>query len=64
MKAQEFQTIVKSRLSKLSTEDLIEQVKSLSLDLRKEVTIIFETALSILEERLPENEFIQLCDSL
>jgi hypothetical protein len=51
-------------MSTLTTNDLIESVKKLSNDFTESATRVFDIALEILMERMPEQEFINLCDSL
>jgi len=56
--------ILNNKIKEQTTEGLIEQVKLLSTDLRKEASLVFELTLSELETRLPEQEYIELCESL
>ena len=64
MTTQEFKTIAANNLNKLSTADLIAEVKKLATDLSNGADIVFDVALDILINRLPENEFIELCNTL
>jgi hypothetical protein len=61
---QEFKKVAIEKMSTLTTNDLIESVKKLSNDFTESATRVFEIALEILMERMPEQEFINLCDSL
>jgi hypothetical protein len=61
---QEFKKVAIEKMSTLTTNDLIESVKKLSNDFSESATRVFDIALEILMERMPEQEFINLCDSL
>jgi len=61
---QEFKKVAIEKMSTLTTNDLIESVKKLSNDFTESATRVFDIALEILMERMPEQEFINLCDSL
>lgn len=60
----EFKTIAISKLSTLSTADLIAQVRKLANDFSTGAQLVFDAAMDILIEKLPESEFVQLCNSL
>jgi hypothetical protein len=60
----EFKTIATEKLNTLSTNDLIIAVKELSSNFSSAAEYVFNVCLDILMNRLPENEFIELCDSL
>ena len=64
MTTQEFKAIATSRLNSLSTNDLIVEVKRLANDFSTGAELISDVAMDILMNRLPENEFIQLCNTL
>lgn len=64
MTTQEFTTIATTKLNTLSTNDLIIEVKKLSTDLSNNASYVFDIALDILMARLPENEFVNLCNQL
>lgn len=64
MTTQEFKTIATIKLNTLSTNDLIIEVKKLSTDLSNNASYVFDIALDILMSRLPENEFVNLCNQL
>ena len=60
----DFKKVATEKMSTLPTSDLIESVKKLSSDFTESATRVFDIALEILMERLPEQEFIKLCNSL
>ena len=64
MTASEFTTIAKSRLNTLPTNDLIVELKKLMNDFTSAANMVQDIVLDILMERLPEAEFIELCNSL
>lgn len=64
MTTQDFNTIATAKLSKLSTSELVSEVKKLSNDFSDSASMVFDIALKVLMERLEESEFIQLCNSL
>ncbi len=64
MTTQEFRMIASNKLSKLSTEDLILEVKKFSNDFSKEATLLSDIILDILMERMQVQHFIKLCTSL
>jgi hypothetical protein len=64
MTASEFTTIATSRLSALPTNDLIVELKKLMNDFTSAANMVQDIVLDILMERLPESEFIELCNSL
>ena len=64
MTTQEFKNIAISKLNALSTSDLVNEVKKLAGNLSDGADFISDAALDILINRLPENEFIELCETL
>ena len=64
MTTQELKNIATIKLEKLSTNDLINEAKKLSNDLSDSASMVLDCVLDLLLVRLPENEFINLCDSL
>lgn len=60
----EFKTIAANKLNALSTSDLIAEVKTLANDFSTGAELVFDVAMDILMERLPENEFVELCNTL
>ena len=64
MTTQEFKTTTASKFNLLSTYDLIVEVKKLSNDFSIGADLIFDVAMDILMERLPECEFIEPCNEL
>ena len=64
MTASEFTTIATLRLKALPTNDLIVELKKLMNDFTSAANIVQDIVLDILMERLPEAEFIELCNSL
>jgi hypothetical protein len=64
MTTQEFKTIATNKLNNISNADLIEEVKKLANDFSTGAELVFEVAMDILMNRLPENEFVDLCNTL
>ena len=64
MKKQDFILIAIEKLEKLSTEDLISQVKRLTNVFSDGAMIVSNCILDILENRMEEDNFITLCESL
>ena len=64
MTTENFKTIATQKLNTLSTNDLIVAVKELSSNFTESAEYVFDVCLDILINRLSENEFIELCDSL
>ena len=64
MTNQEFKTIATNKLNVLSTTDLIAEVKKLANDFSNGAELVSDVAMDILMNRLPENEFVELCNTL
>ena len=64
MTTQEFKTIATNKLNVLSTTDLIAEVKKLANDFSTGAELVSDVAMDILMNRLPENEFVELCNTL
>jgi hypothetical protein len=64
MTASEFTKIATLRLNALPTNDLIVELKKLMNDFTSAANMVQDIVLDILMERLPESEFIELCNSL
>ena len=64
MKTQDFKNLAKTNLSSRSTSDLIAEVKKLANDFSNGASLVSEVALEILMERMPESEFVALCNEL
>jgi hypothetical protein len=64
MTLSQFNQIATQELSKLSTNDLLDTAKNLSTDYSTAADKVFNVILDILMIRLPENEFVNFCDSL
>lgn len=64
MTTQEFKNIATKKINSLSTEDLITEAKKLVNDFSDSASLVFEIVLDVLCNRLPENEFIELTNSL
>jgi hypothetical protein len=64
MTTENFKTIAVQKLNTLSTTDLIVAVKELSNNFTESAEYVFDVCLDILMKRLPENDFVELCDSL
>ena len=64
MTTQEFKKIAANKLNSLSTNDLIAEIKKLATDFSNGADLVSDVAMDILMERLPENEFVELCNTL
>lgn len=64
MTTQEYKLIAANKLNTLSTADLINQVKNLQNDLSQAAMLLNDVILDIQMERMPESEFIQLCETI
>ena len=64
MTASEFTKIATLRLNALPTNDLIVELRKLMNDFTSAANMVQGIVLDILMERLPESEFIELCNSL
>ena len=60
----EFKTIAAQKLNTLSTIDLIAELKKLSDNFSAGAELVYDVCMDILINRLPENEFVELCDNL
>jgi hypothetical protein len=56
--------IIKKTLSKTSTNLLKEMISKLMYNYEDGAGLVFNLALSELETRLPESEYVLFCDSL
>lgn len=64
MTSLEFKAIATNKLNTISTADLIVEVKKLVNDFSNGAELVFDVAMDILMNRMPENEFVELCNSL
>lgn len=64
MTTQEFKNLTASKLQSVKTEELIATVKRMNNDFREGVDLVIDVIMDILMVRLPENEFVELCNSL
>ena len=64
MTTENFKTIAAQKLNTLSTNDLIIEVKKLKDNFEKSAEYVFDICIDILMDRMPENNFVELCDSL
>jgi hypothetical protein len=64
MTIEQFTQTAKVNMSKISTSDLMLEVKKLSNDFSDSATMVFDIALDILMDRLPESEFVNFCNNL
>lgn len=64
MTTQEYKLIAANKLNTLSTADLINQVKNLQNDLSQAAMLLNDVILDILMERMPESEFIEICETI
>jgi hypothetical protein len=56
--------IIKEKLNNLSVEELKNVIKELVNDFREGTNTVFCFALDVLENKIPENEYINFCDNL
>lgn len=56
--------IAKTNFQAINTNELIDTLKKYNSDFRDGVEIAIDAILDILMGRLPENEFVELCNSL
>ena len=61
---EQFKTTATEQLNKLSTNDLIVEVKKLVNDFSNEAELVYDLVMDLLIERMPEDKYIQLCNSL
>jgi nitrogen regulatory protein PII-like uncharacterized protein len=64
MTTEQFKAIATEQLSKLSTNDLIVEVKKLVNDFSREAEFVYDVVMDLLIERMPEDQYVQLCNSL
>ena len=64
MTTEQFKAIATEQLNKLSTNDLIIEVKKLVNDFSREAELVYDVVMDLLIERMPEDQYIQLCNSL
>ena len=55
---------MEQKISEISVSKLLEMVHLLKCDDREESNMVLDAILKTLEERIPENEFIHLCETL
>lgn len=60
----ELKQIAVTKFQTISTKELIATVKQINNDFRDGVDIAIDAIMDILIVRLPENEFVELCNSL
>jgi nitrogen regulatory protein PII-like uncharacterized protein len=64
MNTAQFKAIATEQLNKLSTNDLIVEVKKLVNDFSNEAELVYDVVMDLLIERMPEDQYVQLCNSL
>ena len=64
MNKEQFKNIAIEKLSKLTTSDLIAEAKKMSNDFSDYSCLIMDAILDVLIVRMPENEFVALCNEL
>lgn len=64
MTTEQFKTIATEKMQTLPTNDLMVEIKKLVNDFSDAGSLVMDVALDILMERMPENEFVNFCDSL
>jgi len=60
----EFKTLCTKKLENQNTNELARELKKLMNNTSKGVDLIIESILDILESRLDEKEFVELCNTL
>lgn len=64
MTTQELKNLTASKLQSVKTEELIATVKRMNNDFIEGIDLVIDVIMDILMVRLPENEFVELCNSL
>ena len=64
MTTAEFTATATANLNKVSTSELMVEVQRLTLDFSDAAQMVWDVAMNILMERLPETEYINFCNSL
>lgn len=64
MTTQEFKNLTASKLQSVKTEELIATVKRMNNDFIEGIDLVIDVIMDILMVRLPENEFVELCNNL
>ena len=52
------------KLSKLNIDELAEIVGRMMNDTRSEATAVIDAALSVMESKMPEGDFVRFCEKL
>lgn len=52
------------KLSKLNIDELAEIVGRMMSDTRSEATAVIDAALSVMESKMPEADFVRFCEKL
>lgn len=52
------------KLSKLNIDELAEIVGRMMNDTRSEATVVIDAALSVMESKMPEADFVRFCEKL
>ena len=64
MTTEQFKATATEQLSKVSTNDLIVEVKKLVNNFSREAELVYDVVMDLLIERMPEDQYIELCNSL
>jgi hypothetical protein len=64
MTTAEFTATATANLNKVSTSELMVEVQRLTSDFSDAAQMVWDVAMNILMERLPETEYINFCNSL
>lgn len=64
MTTQQIKQIAKVKFEGINTQELIDTVVKYNNDFNAGVEIAIEVIMDILMERMPENEYIQFCESI
>jgi hypothetical protein len=64
MTTEQFKAIATANLNKISTSDLMTEVKKLTSDFSDSAQMVWDIAMNILMERLPEAEYVDFCNNL
>jgi hypothetical protein len=64
MTTEQFTATATANLNKISTSDLMTEVKKLTSDFSDSAQMVWDIAMNILMERLPEAEYVDFCNNL
>jgi hypothetical protein len=64
MTTEQFTQIATERISVIATNELMTEIKKLTLDHSDAANMVWDVAMNILMERISETEYIDFCNSL